>query len=344
MRTLTLLPPALLWLSGAIAQTQSGETFKTGVTVIQVPVVVRDHDGQVVSNLGKDDFQLFDNGKRQEITSFSVEDPGVVAPDRSLPEGNASKAQTAAGNGIDIPTRFIAYLFDDVTIRDFGDLKHIRDAATAQLGALRPGDRAAIFTTSCRVNLDFTNDPVKLQDALSHLEFRPPPVCRVSRVQVLQVEILKAVVSKMSSLPGRRDIILISSGFFIGPQRSFEETDLMEGAIRAKVSINSVDAGEATDYAGGGAASGMADTQPPRYDNPANAIVLEDLAHGTGGRYVTGNDFALSFRKLSTPESHYLLGFVPAAKADGRFHQLKVKLENAHKMTVEARSGYYAGL
>jgi hypothetical protein len=39
-----------------------------------------------------------------------------------------------------------------------------------------------------------------------------------------------------------------------------------------------------------------------------------------------------------------LLGFVPAAKADGRFHQLKVKLENAHKMTVEARSGYYAGL
>jgi hypothetical protein len=70
--------------------------------------------------------------------------------------------------------------------------------------------------------------------------------------------------------------------------------------------------------------------------------MLVDLAHGTGGTYVTGNDFALSFRKVATPESHYLLGFVPTGKADGRFHQLKVKLENAHKLTVEARNGYYA--
>jgi hypothetical protein len=50
----------------------------------------------------------------------------------------------------------------------------------------------------------------------------------------------------------------------------------------------------------------------------------------------------LSFRKLATPESHYLLGFVPTAPADGRFHQLKVKLEGSRKLTVEARSGYYA--
>ena len=41
--------------------------------------MVRDRDGHVVSNLGKDDFQLFDNGKRQEIASFSVESPGQTA-------------------------------------------------------------------------------------------------------------------------------------------------------------------------------------------------------------------------------------------------------------------------
>ena len=70
--------------------------------------------------------------------------------------------------------------------------------------------------------------------------------------------------------------------------------------------------------------------------------MLVDLAHGTGGTYVTGNDFALNFRKLATPESHYVLGFIPDAKADGHFHQLKVKLEKAHKLNVEARNGYYA--
>jgi VWFA-related protein len=145
----------------------------------------------------------------------------------------------------------------------------------------------------------------------------------------------------MSALPARRDIILVSSGFFVGHDRSSEETELIDAAIRAKVSIDAVDTGEATDYAGGGAASAVSSNQPPRVANAANPIVLVDLARGTGGTYVTGNDFALSFRKLATPESHYLLGFAPA-KADGRVHQLKVKLENSHKLTVESRSGYLA--
>ncbi|MGA2274288.1 MAG: VWA domain-containing protein [Bryobacteraceae bacterium] len=353
MRTAVLFGVTLVVLSGAAAQTQSGETFKAGVTAIQVPVVVRDRNGHVVSNLGKDDFQLFDNGKRQEITSFSVENPGSqIAPDRSLPDGNAPAAQSAGGTGIEIPTRFITYLFDDVNIRDFGDLKRLRDAAARQLGALQPGDRAAIFTSSCTVALDFTNDRPKLQDAVSRLQLRPLPVCRVAATQTLQVELLKAVVSKMSRLPARRDLIFVSSGFFIGPQRPTEEADLIEAAIHAKVSISAVDIGEATDYIGRGAASATRYTgvvssgaDMARLDsnaNPSNPIVLVDLAHGTGGTYVTGNDFDLSFRKLATPESHYILGFVPAAKADGRFHQLKVKLENSRKLTVEARNGYYA--
>ena len=340
MRAGLLFILTLTALSSAAAQT-SGETFKTGVTAIQVPVVVRDHDGHVVSNLGKDDFQLFDNGKRQEIASLSVETAGSqAAPDRSLPAAQAPGASAAGAGTVEIPAHFIAYFFDDVTIRDFGDLKRIRDAAAQQLGALQPGDRAAIFMSSCTVQVDFTNDRQKLQEALSRLQLRAPQLCRVSQAQTLQAELLKAVVKKMATLPARRDIILISSGFYIGHDKTTEEADLIEAAIRAKVSISAVDVGEATDYTGAGAANTM--DSRPRYDNPTNPVMLVDLAHGTGGTYVTGNDFALSFRKVATPESHYLLGFVPTGKADGRFHQLKVKLENAHKLTVEARNGYYA--
>jgi VWFA-related protein len=340
MRTAVLFVLILIPLFSAVAQT-SGETFKTGVTAIQVPVVVRDRQGQVVSNLGKDDFQLFDNGKRQEITSFSVETAGSeLAPDRSLPGAQAPVAQSAGAAGVAIPARFITYFFDDLTIRDQGDLKRIRDAAAGQFAALQPGDRAAIFTSSCRVEVDFTNDRQKLQEAVSRMLLRPVPVCRVSQSQTLQAELLKAVVNKMSTLPARRDIILVSNGFYVGPQRPTEEADLIEAAVRAKVSISAVDVGEATDYTGAGAANAM--DSRPRYDNPSNPVLLVDLAHGTGGTYVTGNDFALNFRKLATPESHYMLGFVPTAKADGRYHQLKVKLESSHKLTVEARSGYYA--
>jgi VWFA-related protein len=340
MRATMLFVAALGSLTSMGAQIQSGETFKAGVTMIQVPVVVRDHDGHVVGNLSKDDFQLFDDGKRQEIASFSMEGATQVVPDRSLPDAKAATAPNTGGTGMAIPTRFVTYFFDDLIIRDQGDLKRIRDAATQQLGALQPGDRAAIFTSSCRVELEFTTDARKLQETVGRMQLRPVPVCRVSRSQTLQVELLKAVVNKMSNLPGRREIILTSSGFHIGPSRPYEESELIEAATRAKVLIDAVDTGEATDFTGGGAASAAGSNQP--WYDATNPVVLEDLAHGTGGTYVTGNDFALSFRKLATPESHYVLGFVPAGKADGRFHQLKVKLENAHKLTVDARKGYYA--
>ena len=77
--------------------------------------------------------------------------------------------------------------------------------------------------------------------------------------------------------------------------------------------------------------------------NATLPLVLVDLARGTAGTYVTGNDYAVNFRKLSTPESYYVLSFAPTAKADGKLHQLKVKLEKKGKFTIDARASYYAG-
>ena len=134
-----------------------------------------------------------------------------------------------------IPARFVLYFFDDVSIRDPGDLSRIRTAAARQLGVLQPGDRVGIVSSSCRLTLDFTNDPAKLQEAVSRLELHPAPVCRVSVIQKLQVELLKTIVGKMSQLPARREIIVVSPGFFVGADRSSELDDLIETAVRSKV-------------------------------------------------------------------------------------------------------------
>ena len=343
MRPALALLVTLVALPGPAAQPQSPETFKAGVTVIQVPVVVRDHDGHVVSNLGKDDFLLFDNGKRQAITSFAVESSGnQAAPDRSVPDPNAPTPQPAGGTAAVMPTRFVLYFFDDLTIRDPGDLSRIRTAAARQLSTLQPGDRVAIVTSSCRLTLDFTNDPAKLQEAVSKLELRPVPVCRVSTSQKLQLELLKSIVGKMSHLPARREIIVVSSGFYVGSDRSSEEEDLIETAVRSKVLIHAIDVGESPVSTRNLPADRGDPASMAGYANATNPLVLVELAHGTGGTYVTGSDYAVNFRKLATPESYYLLGFAPDAKADGRFHQLKVKLGNSGKLSVEARPGYYA--
>ena len=46
-------------------------SLKVSVKLVQVSVVLRDAKGRAVGNLKKEDFQLFDNGKPQVISSFS---------------------------------------------------------------------------------------------------------------------------------------------------------------------------------------------------------------------------------------------------------------------------------
>jgi VWFA-related protein len=155
MRTVLLF--GLISLCGAAAQEQSVQTFKSGVTMIEVPVVVRDRDGHAVGDLTKDNFQLFDNGKRVEIAGFSVDKPGrQTIPSRSLPDPDGAAKPATAPAPIDVPERFMTYFFDDRSLGGIAILSGIREAAAKQLNALQPGDRVAIVTSSCNVMQDFT--------------------------------------------------------------------------------------------------------------------------------------------------------------------------------------------
>jgi hypothetical protein len=50
--------------------------IKVQVNLVLVRVVVKDADEKLVPSLNQEDFQVFDNGKRQKISTFSVETPG----------------------------------------------------------------------------------------------------------------------------------------------------------------------------------------------------------------------------------------------------------------------------
>ena len=55
------------------AQGEQGFKFKSGVDLVNVTATVSDGDGYFVSGLTKDDFTVYEDGERQEITNFSNE-------------------------------------------------------------------------------------------------------------------------------------------------------------------------------------------------------------------------------------------------------------------------------
>jgi VWFA-related protein len=148
--------------------------IKVSVKLVPVTVVLRDSKGNAVGNLRKEDFELFDNGKPQPIASFSVETPATEAGEpaqKALRGSPASLVSTQRS----VPDRYVAYVFDDIHIA-FEDLAAARAAASKHLSELSTEDRAAVYTTSGQVILDFTADRDKLQRALNAL--RPHPILR----------------------------------------------------------------------------------------------------------------------------------------------------------------------
>lgn len=150
-----------------IASHEEATTFKVNVKLVTVRVVVRDAQGHAVGNLHKEDFALFDSGKPQVISHFSVEQPGSqVAREQTTSDEKAGEKPPS------VPERYIAFVFDDLHIK-FGDLVRSRTAAERHIATLLPTDRAAVFSTSGQTTLDFTDDRAKLHDTLLRLQPRP---------------------------------------------------------------------------------------------------------------------------------------------------------------------------
>ena len=64
--------------------TQQTPTFKAQVEYVEVDVLVSDAQGQFVRGLTKDDFQVFEDGKRQTISTFSLVDIPIERYERPL--------------------------------------------------------------------------------------------------------------------------------------------------------------------------------------------------------------------------------------------------------------------
>jgi VWFA-related protein len=156
------------------------KALRVQTDLVEVPVVVRDSHGDLVTGLQKSDFSVYDNGKEQTISSFSVENHphlSTQSTNNSQPELTAPGAASAVKPA---DTRYLAFYFDDTNM-PLGDLVSSRDAAKKFVQEnLDPADRVAIFTSSTTVSLNFTDNRQALADALAQIRThwkRPSSMC-----------------------------------------------------------------------------------------------------------------------------------------------------------------------
>ena len=57
----------------------------------------------------------------------------------------------------------------------------------------------------------------------------------------LDLSVLKDVIRRLSATPGSRNVILVSPGFYLTREMRIEEGELFDRAIRANVTLSSLD-------------------------------------------------------------------------------------------------------
>jgi hypothetical protein len=89
----------------------SGFTFKSGVNVVLLPVVVHDRHSHAVGHLTKEDFQVFDRGEPHFISGFTIQKRAEVKKDMTAP---ALGPLQVIPRWAVTPDRFIVFQFDDL--------------------------------------------------------------------------------------------------------------------------------------------------------------------------------------------------------------------------------------
>jgi len=282
-------------------------TISVNVKVVAVDAVVRNPDGQLVLDLGKDAFTLKVDGKPTDIRYFNH--------DNDLPLTIGLMIDTSGSQRV---------YFDEEALNSETFLTNI---------LTNPKDRALIACFDSRVDLlqKMTTHLNELHNALRRLDYLAPEVGPgATRLYDAIAELSKSVTGPEA---GRRALIILTDGDDNGSQTAL--TDAIRQAQLAGVAVYSVL--YTPDIIGG--------VQYPSAGSlrPSGINVMRGISKATGGRAFvvgTGTPIAEIFAEIGQDlRSQYRFGFTPLPSKPGKFHPIELRTGDKHQ-TIQARSGY----
>ena len=297
--SLLLALPGLLLLLGTLGVTGQ---IKVDVKVVNVLCTVYDSRGALVKDLGRDDFELRENGTPRAIRYFSRE--------------------------TELPLTLALLIDVSGSVRNF--LQTEKDTAVGFFSkVLRPQDRAMLTGFSSTIVLwrDFTPSVPLLRDALEGMHAVPfkgiPKDGGPMPTTLLYDAVTSTAMNKLNGLSGRKAIVIISDGIDIGSRGSLGVA--VRQAQTANAIVYSICYPNAHEN-GCGYLKSLADPTGGR---------MFDL----GSKTPLGEIFRIIEDEL---RSQYSLAFLPDdSERPGTFHKLQIRVRG-RGMRVLARKGYYA--
>lgn len=302
---------------------------ESSVTLKLIQVYISYKDGNPVQNLTKEDFILFDNGRPMTVTDFEIH--SLVPP-----------AKKETDHFPRMSRKF--YLFLDAYRNDGMGLIKARTTAQHFIDTqVQSGDELGLISYSIGrgliLHIPLTSDHDKIREAVETVKLFPwiTPANNgetVMREALDFTESLNDFAISLRYIPGYKHIILFSAGL---PRSLFQPEDprllsehdrLAKELASSSCSIFTVDTQGQRDLAGGREQKG---------DDS-----LRQLASLTGGHHFNNvdNKEVISESIQNSTGFYYVLGYSVDEAWDGKFHEIKVKVERKG-IRIQAQKGYF---
>ena len=353
-------PAALLMVATCLhAQELPGPIIRSETRTVLVDAVAVDKKGKFATDLAPKDFRVWEDGKEQKLTGFSLESSGV-SPER--------------------PARhYIAMFFDTSTAAQASQVVVRQQALRFVDGFASPDRYMAVinynFDGGIHIAQNFTTDRDLLKKALNMVppstSFTPGPAAATppprggrggaaapganitgdSFAYRDMLQSLRSIVASLANIRGRKALVFFSGGIPVTGDLLSELDATVDACNKANVAVYTVgsvpvtgsdsgaDSMSARPAPIGGRAPRGAQMPEPDMDNQSISSLLSD---GTGGiTFRTTNDLAASLGKVAQEQDqYYLLSYTPTVdSAEGSCHELKVKVDRGD-LEVRARKSY----
>src|SRR6516225_6434885 len=367
---------------------QPGYVVRVATEVVLVNVIARDKKGNLICDLKKEDFTVYEDGQKQQLSSFDFENvdelatAGGAVPTVTGAASTGGLLSTKANETLEARDRRLMLLFFDFSAMEPDEIDRAVDAGKKYVQAnMQPADMVALVSlaTSMRLDLDFTDNKVKILSALSSYNdsagqgfetrttgsaegtaetsgaYTPDDTDYNTFSADRKLLALQSLLQTMGRISQKKSLIYFSNGISqSGVDNKSALRAATAAAVKANVSIYPVDVRGLTAFPPGGQAQAASLHGQSAYSgasvlndlngNASSQETLYTLAADTGGKpFMDTNDLSGVFRQVQKDTSaYYVLGYTSTNHLkDGHFRRLKVQV-NRPDTKLDYRSGYYA--